>query len=229
MLLLGIDSSAKTASCGIMMDDKTIVDITLDNNKTHSEKLLEMIDTSLKLTNHNISDIDAFCVCKGPGSFTGLRIGLTTIKGLCHALNKPCYMCSTLDALYENVKNDYNEDFLIVPIMDARRNEVYAACFLNGEKIVDDTAIKIADLFDVISKIKFDKILFTGDGVSPNKELIENEYKDRVYFAKGNDSYARGTAVIKASIKNESVCYNNILPNYLRKSQAERVKTEGKQ
>ena len=158
MIILGIDSSMKTASCGIVKDGKVIVDYTLNHKRTHSEKLLEMIDMALKIAQLDITDIDAFAVTKGPGSFTGLRIGLSTIKGLCHSLNKPCYLVSTLDSLYENVNNTYSKDIIYAPIMDARRNEVYCAAFKNGEKIIEDDALSINDFLNKISTFEFEKV-----------------------------------------------------------------------
>ena len=152
MIILGIDSSTKTASCGIVVDGKVIVDYTLNHHRTHSEKLLEMIDMALKIAKLDICDIDAFAVTKGPGSFTGLRIGLATVKGLCHSLNKPCYLVSTLDALYENVNNTYSPDIIYAPIMDARRNEVYCAAYKDGKKILEDSALNINDFIEFLQK-----------------------------------------------------------------------------
>lgn len=225
MIYLGIDSSAKTASVGIINDNKVIVDYTLNHKRTHSEKLLEMIDMSLKIAQLDITDIDAFCVTKGPGSFTGLRIGLATVKGLCHSLNKPCYLASTIDALYENVNNTYSEDIIYAPVMDARRNEVYCGAYKNGEKIIVDSALPITDFLNKLLAFDFKKIVFTGDGVLPNKEIILNTLSQRADFAPEHLSYGSGASVITAALNfGEKVDYNNILPEYLRLSQAERCK-----
>lgn len=229
MLILGIDTSAKTASCGIYKDGRMIVDYTLNHKRTHSEKLLEMIDMSLKIAQLDITEVDAFAVCKGPGSFTGLRIGLATVKGLCHALNKPCYLCSTLLSLYENVHTLYNQDIIFAPVMDARRSEVYGAAFLNDEQIIEDCALPITELIDRINVIdSYRKIVFTGDGVEPNKDIIKAKLSSRALFAPEHLIYGSGSSVINAALKeNFKVDYNNILPTYLRVSQAERLKTKG--
>lgn len=227
MIILGIDSSFKTASVGILEDDKVIVSYTLNHKRTHSEKLLEMIDMALKIAKLDISDIDAFCVTKGPGSFTGLRIGLATIKGLCHALNKPCYLVSTLDALYENVYAPYFDDIIYAPIMDARRGEVYCAAYKNNEKIIEDSALNINLFLDKLNKFECRKIVFTGDGVLPNKDIILDKLLDKCEFAPEHLLFGSGEAVIGAGLKyGKKVLYNDILPEYLRMSQAERLKNE---
>ena len=228
MLILGIDASAKTASVGIMDNERMIVNFTLNHKRTHSEKLLEMIDMALNIAKCDISDIDAFAVCKGPGSFTGLRIGLSTVKGLCHALNKPCFLTSTLSMLYENVKGAFDDGALYVPVMDARRNEVYTAIFKDGEKILPDSAMPIFELMEIIDKTDADgKVVFVGDGVSPNLDIIKDHFKDRVAFADECHNYGSGYSVITSALKeNEEVSYDKIQPSYLRVSQAERMKKE---
>ena len=225
MIILGIDSSTKTASVSICDNDKVIVDFTLNHKRTHSEKLLEMIDMALKTSQLDISDIDAFSVTKGPGSFTGLRIGLATIKGLCHALNKPCYLASTISALFESVNNEYSKNIIYAPIMDARRNEVYAGAFLNGERIIEDSALPVTEFIDKLNEFACEKIVFTGDGVYPNKEIIKEKLGDKASFAPEHLINGCGAGVVKAALKeNKKVTYENILPSYLRPSQAERMK-----
>ena len=225
MLVLGMDSSAKTASVGISDGEKLIVNFTLNHKRTHSEKLLEMVDMALKTAQLTIADIDAFAITKGPGSFTGLRIGLATVKGLCHALNKPCYTTSTLSMLYENVYKEYKDAF-IVPMMDARRSEVYTAVFDGEKRLTDDLAIPVAELFEIIDSHGKDRaVVFTGDGVLPNLEKIKEYFKERAVIAEESLIYGSGYAVIKAALKeNTPLKYDEVLPSYLRLSQAERMK-----
>ncbi len=225
MIILGIDSSTKTASVAICDNEKVIVDFTLNHKRTHSEKLLEMIDMALKTAQLEISDIDAFAVTKGPGSFTGLRIGLATIKGLCHALNKPCFITSTISALFESLNNEYSHNTIYAPIMDARRSEVYAGAFLNGERIIEDSALPISEFIDKLNEFDCEKIVFTGDGVYPNKEAITQKLGSKCFFAPEHLINGCGAGVIKSALKeNNKVNYTDILPSYLRPSQAERMK-----
>ncbi len=223
MLILGIDSSTKTASVGICDGDKVLASFTLNHKRTHSEKLLEMIDMALKVAQLDISDIDAFAVTRGPGSFTGLRIGLATVKGLCHALKKPCYSVSTLDALYENV-NQGADNILYAPLMDARRGEVYCCAYLNGKKVIEDSAISLQEFSEKIKELQFERVMFTGDGVYPNIEAIKGFEKSYV-IAPEHILYGSGPSVIKAALKyGTALDYQEVVPEYLRLSQAERVK-----
>ena len=223
MLILGIDSSTKTASVGICDGEKVLVSFTLNHKRTHSEKLLGMIDDSLKIAQLDISDIDAFAVTRGPGSFTGLRIGLATVKGLCHAMKKPCYSVSTLDALYENVYNG-EEDILYAPLMDARRGEVYCSAYLNGEKVIDDSAMALTDFLEKIKELSFKKVMFTGDGVYPNIDIIKGFDKSYL-IAPEHLLLGSGPSVIKAALKTGNPLeYQEVVPEYLRLSQAERLK-----
>ena len=223
MLILGIDSSTKTASVGICDGEKVLVSFTLNHKRTHSEKLLGMIDDSLKIAQLDISDIDAFAVTRGPGSFTGLRIGLATVKGLCHAMKKPCYSVSTLDALYENVYNG-EEDILYAPLMDARRGEVYCSAYLNGEKVIDDSAMALTDFLEKIKELSFKKVMFTGDGVYPNIDIIKGFDKSYL-IAPEHLLPGSGPSVIKAALKTGNPLeYQEVVPEYLRLSQAERLK-----
>lgn len=227
MITLGIDSATKTASVSIVKDDKVIASFTLNHKRTHSEKLLEMVDMALKVSQLDITDIDAFAVTKGPGSFTGLRIGLATIKGLCHALNKPCYPVSTIDALYENVSGLCSDNTIIAPIMDARRGEVYCGAYSDNKKIIEDSALNIEEFIKKLKTFSYEKIIFTGDGVEPNKEIIKNLLCDKCAFAPEHLINGSGEAVVFVALKSgEAVNYEKLCPEYLRVSQAERLKKE---
>ena len=225
MIILGIDSSTKTASVGICDGEKVLASFTLNHKRTHSEKLLEMIDMALKIAQLDIKDIDALAVTNGPGSFAGLRIGLATVKGLCHALNKPCYTVSTLDALYENV-SDGSEEVLYAPLMDARRGEVYCAAYLNGKKVIPDSAMPLSEFLEKIKEFNFDKVIFTGDGVYPNIEII-NSFNKKYLIAPEHIIFGSGPSVIRAALKyGKELDYRDVKAEYLRLSQAERVKGE---
>ncbi|MCH5202960.1 MAG: tRNA (adenosine(37)-N6)-threonylcarbamoyltransferase complex dimerization subunit type 1 TsaB, partial [Oscillospiraceae bacterium] len=133
MKILGIDSSAKTASVGIVEDNNVIDELLINKGLTHSETLVPMIDEILNRNNLTIDDIDAFAVNNGPGSFTGVRIGVAVVKGLAFQKNKPCYEVSTLDSIALNCKD---KEGLVVCVIDARRNQMYNALFLSDGKTV---------------------------------------------------------------------------------------------
>ncbi|MGN0253784.1 MAG: tRNA (adenosine(37)-N6)-threonylcarbamoyltransferase complex dimerization subunit type 1 TsaB, partial [Lachnospiraceae bacterium] len=132
MKILAIDSSGLVATVAVLEDDELIAEYTVNYKKTHSETLLPMLDEIKSMINLDLSEIDAIAVTKGPGSFTGLRIGSATVKGLAYALNVPIISVPTVDALSMNL---WGSDKLIVPVMDARREQVYTGIyeFAGGE------------------------------------------------------------------------------------------------
>ena len=126
MKILAIDSSSLTASVAIVEDDITIAEYTVNYKKTHSQTLLPMLDEIVKMTEQDLSTIDAIAVAAGPGSFTGLRIGSATVKGLAQALDRPVISVPTVDGLAGNL---YGTDKVVCPIMDARRNQTYTGLY----------------------------------------------------------------------------------------------------
>ena len=141
MKLLALESSGLVASAAIVEDDVLIAEYTTDFKKTHSQTLLPMVDEIVRMTETDLSTIDAIAVSAGPGSFTGLRIGAATAKGLCLALDKPLIAVPTLDALIYGVGPT---EKLVVPIMDARRNQVYTKL---------DSKSTAMDMHELISKL----------------------------------------------------------------------------
>lgn len=224
MLILSIDTSTVAASVAVM-DENKLHGIYYTNYKLkHSEKLLPLVEGLLKEINMSLSDMDAFCVTTGPGSFTGLRIGAATIKAYAYALNKPVIPVSTLEALSYSQPNF---DGIIVPILDAQRNQVYCAEFENKNnlpvRIAPDAAMALEELCeDLLKKYDGRKVMFLGDGVFRFKENIISLMGDRALFADSvtmlpNAAYAAKAAIM--SDKRESA-YSLEL-NYLRKAQAE--------
>ena len=134
MKILAFDSTAKVASVAVTEGEKTLAVYSIDNGLTQSELLLPMAEATLNSLRISFSDIDAYAVTVGPGSFTGVRIGVSLVKGLAFGKNKPCVDVSTLEALAENLKGS---DGIIVPVMDARRAQVYTALFISdGDAVV---------------------------------------------------------------------------------------------
>lgn len=226
MRILGIDSSSLVASVAIVTDDIMTAEYTINYKKTHSQTLLPMIDTISKMIELDLSTIDAIAVAAGPGSFTGLRIGSATAKGLGLALDKPLISVPTLEAMAYNL---YGTEGLICPIMDAKRNQVYTGIYEYFEnelrEIKKQTAINIQELIDDLNKIGR-KVTFVGDGIPVYKEMIENTLKIPFAFAPAHLNRQRGGAIaslgaiyLKKGLIDTAADHK---PDYLRVSQAER-------
>ena len=226
MKILSLDASANSASVCIYdaTDDKIIGDFYINTKLTHSQTLVPMIDALLNSAKLSFSDIDFFAVNTGPGSFTGIRIGVSVIKGMAMALSKPCVSVSTLHSMAYNFID--SEDVVVCACMDARRNQVYNALFSvnNGvvSRICDDRAISVEDLFSELSAI--DKtIVLVGDGA----ELCFRQKGDcDVTLSVASKRYQRASSVALTAVelinKNETLSAATLMPTYLRPSQAER-------
>lgn len=225
MIILGIDTSAKTASVGLVEDNNIIEDLFINEGLTHSETLVPMIDEILNKNNYSINDIDAFAVNNGPGSFTGIRIGVAVVKGLVLKSNKPCYEVSTLDSIAYNCKDKTG---IVVATMDARRNQVYNAIYKAEDnritKIVSDRSILIEDLYNEIKEYDCN-VYIVGDG----QINVQNYYKDNNLNKESfiypdyieNLQKGSNTALIAFDNLEESKTGESILPSYLKLSQAE--------
>ncbi len=220
MKILAVDSCSIVATCALMANDRIVAEFSLNDRKTHSVKLLPIIEQTLAFAETDIADIDYFAVTVGPGSFTGQRIGIATVKGLAHAAGKPCVAVSSLQALAHNLPLT---TFFVCPIMDARRQQVYTATFKDGCYIEHDRAISLDCL--LLEQESKDTI-FVGDGVASFKEIIANKMGRHAHFAPSHLLHLRGGSVAylaKKKIEENNICnYNSLLPVYLRLSQAER-------
>lgn len=229
MKILAVDSCSSAATCALVSDDKLTAEIVLNDKKTHSVKLLPQIEHMLEASETDISDIDYFAVTVGPGSFTGQRIGIATVKGLAHAVNKPCIGVSSLEALAYNLPLN---PFFVCPIMDARRQQVYTATFKNLEYITHDRAIALSDL---LTEQQGTDTVFIGDGVESFREIIIERMGAKAHFPPAHLLHLRGSSVAELAKKyineNKIYDYNSLQPSYLRLSQAEREyleRNEGK-
>lgn len=222
MKILAVDTSSTVATAAISDGDKLICECVLNNKLTHSQTIMPIIDDVFKRSELSPSDIDLFAVANGPGSFTGLRIGVTTIKGLAHAENKPVVGVNTLEALAYNLPFC---PYIIAPIMDARREQVYNAfyrvCEDGLKEITAPRAIALADCLDELKKYD-EKVVFLGDGVPVFKEKISAVLGDNALFAPQTANMQRASAVAEAAKRKESIHYSELVPVYLRVSQAER-------
>ena len=233
MKILAFDSSGLVASVAILEEEQLIAEYTLNYKKTHSQTLLPMLDEIVKMTELDLNEIDAIAVAAGPGSFTGLRIGSATVKGLGLALNKPIVSVPTLEGIAYNL---YGTDALICPMMDARRKQVYTGLYeFNGKKfqiIADQTACPVEEILDRCNEFGR-KVIFLGDGVPVYQYMIKDKIQVEYDFAPAHMNRQRAGALGMRAFdyireeKLESAAEH--APVYLRKSQAEReLEAKGK-
>lgn len=225
MRVLGIESSSLVASTAIVTDGVLTAEYTVNFKKTHSQTLLPMLDEIVKMVGMDLETIDAIAVSGGPGSFTGLRIGSATGKGLGLALKKPLISVPTVDAMAYNL---YGCACLVCPIMDARRNQVYTGIYdnRNGFSVLKEScAMDIADLIGELNCIG-ENVIFLGDGVPVYKKQIEEQMKTGVSFAPAHINRQRAGAVAALGCRyyeeGRLVSAAEHAPDYLRKPQAER-------
>ena len=224
MKVLSIDSSSKVATAAILEDNILLGEYVLNNKKEHSVILLPMIENLLKDCNLSIDDIDGYVVSKGPGSFTGLRIGMATIKGMSFGSNKPYISLSSLEGLAYNL---INFDGIICSVMDALRENVYAAVYKSNnnalEPLLNPTSMELSDLLDYLKKYT-EKVIFVGDGVIKHKEYILNNFTNPI-FPPDSFNIIKASTIAEIGINKlkQGLSDNpNSGPVYLKKPQAER-------
>lgn len=215
MNILAVDTSSIYASCAVLCENEIKSEVVINNGLVHSKSIMPMVETALCQAQLDISEIDVFAVCAGPGSFTGVRIGVCAIKGLATALNKPCVQINTLDCLAKNVLSQK----IVCPIMDARRGQVYCAAYLNGNKIFDYSACAIEEL---CSFLKDKEAIFVGDGINVNKDCILSIMGANATFAPPHLAYTRASAAAYLASTAKQVSAEELSAIYLRRPQAER-------
>lgn len=216
MLLLSVESSAVTASAALTQGDNVIRSEFINNGLTHSETLLPLIEKVMQ--GYSYADLDAIAVTAGPGSFTGVRIGVATVKGLAFPYNIPCISVSTLEAVAYNFKD---ENAVICAVMDARRMQFYNALFKaeNGviTRLCQDRAISFENLADEL--VNFSRVIVAGDGAKLFYEALNAENCE---LAAEDKIYQCGIGVAAAAQNKEKIPAAALMPVYLRPSQAER-------
>lgn len=242
MKVLAIESSGLTASVAVVEETRTVAEYTVDYKKTHSQTLLPMIDEVVRMTDLDLAEIDAIAVSGGPGSFTGLRIGSATAKGLGLALDKPLIHVPTVDGLAYQV---YGCGDIICPIMDARRNQVYTGIYTfsaragkkEGIREVDPVfqvlrmqmAIAVEDLIRRLNNYNR-PVVFLGDGVPVYREMLSAGLKVPYSFAPSYMNRQRAAVVGALGIRYfKAGKYETAMehqPEYLRQSQAERERAQ---
>ena len=223
MLILSVDSSATPASV-CLYDGRVIAEYYINTRLTHSQTLVAMIESVLKVTGHTPVDVGCCAVNNGPGSFTGVRIGVSAVKGMAYAADIPCIAASTLESMAYNF---LSSDAIICACMDARRMQVYNALFRvhDGcvERLCDDRAISVDKLLGELTGMG-ESIILAGDGA----ELVYNSIQENknICLAPANSRFQRASSVAMIADKrlSEGLTLNaaSLMPSYLRLSQAER-------
>lgn len=233
MYVLGIESATPVAGVAVVQRGRVLADRLINNRKTHSGHLLPMIKAVIDEAGIRPADIGGIAVSSGPGSFTGLRIGMTTAKTLAQVWKVPVVGVSTLDALAHPLTGLVN---LVCPVLNARKNEVYTAVY-DGAcgtliNLTGPRALKPVELASLLGQWQERAITFLGDGVGEYRECITELVGDRAYFAQGAVSLPRGSSVADLGgirlEKGEGTDPLSLLPDYVRLSEAE-VKWQQKQ
>lgn len=218
MRILALECSAGPASSAIMENGVIVASDFTNVKMTHSQTLLPMVKAMLDNAGFSMKDIDALAISNGPGSFTGIRIGISAVKGLAAPRKLPCYAVSTLRAIAENYKNF---EGIVCAVMDARCNQVYNALFKakNGKltRLSEDRALMIEELMHELSE-KCENIIIVGDGAA----LFEQFANEKIAVAEEENRYQTAVGVALASKEYEPLSSDKLMPFYLRLPQAER-------
>ena len=224
MKILVVDTTSEICGVGILEDNKLIIETALNNGLTHSENLILLIKDNLEKAKINLSEIDLLVCCTGPGSFTGIRIGIASIKAIAEVNNLKIAEVTSLESLAQNIKNISETK---VSLIDARNNQCYCGIFDNNINLKENY---IADDINVILErvSKYDNITFIGNGAELHKKLIISKIKNANFDNNNIQSpYACGIIGLKKFKEKKLKDADTLLPNYLRKSQAERLKNKG--
>ncbi len=245
MKILAIETSGQVAGCALYEDGSITAVCSVQNKKTHSQSLMPMMEEMKKRMDLDLSSIDAIALTAGPGSFTGLRIGAATAKGLGLALNKPILPVPTVDALAYNL---YGAQGVVCPLMDARRRQVYTGIYRFEKKSSDEgelcspyemhvlrpqCAVALEEITEALNALG-QEVIFSGDGVPVYGEMLREQMKVPYSFAPAHLSRQRAetTAALAASLYERDgekafVSADAFRPEYLRLSQAERERAAG--
>ena len=231
MKILALDSTAVVGTVALCEDQKLIAHYTLNTGNTHSQTLLPMIESALRSAEWEIDDLDLFAVSNGPGSFTGVRIGVSVIKGIAFGRGKPCAAVSTLEALAENTAGLTG---LICPVMDARRAQVYNALFERRDgvlhRLTPDRAISIDELAKELLRDHGEKpVLLVGDGVAVTRDALAAAgvtLGEVPALLLSQNASAVGRVALRMAKNGDTLTDDALRPVYLRQPQAERERLE---
>ena len=221
MRILVIDTSGPVCGIAVMEDEKVLCEYTAQNLNTHSANLMPMTEAALQAAGKTIGEMDAIAAVTGPGSFTGVRIGVATAKGLAHGAGIPCIPVDALEALGLSAGGF---DGVICPIQDARAGQVYGAAFRNGERLTADEPLKLEAFIEKILPFG-ERFLFLGDGAPVHREKILKLLGEKAFFAPAHLNYLRPSAAGVLAMKSETrTDYLNLQATYLRPPNAQKNK-----
>ena len=221
--IVAIDTSGPLASCAVMKDGALAHEIIMNQGLTHSETIMPALDDCMRAAGIDCRDADCFAAVAGPGSFTGVRIGICAAKGLAHAWGKPC---ASVDALEALAMNFYGFDGLACPILDARRGQVYCAAFdmRNGmpQRVLDDDAVEIGAFLEKLPADR--RLVFLGDGLRVHAKVIREKLGERAMIAPAHlrELRAGAVCVLAEAAREKWMPAQQLVPLYLRIPQAER-------
>ena len=226
MNILMIDTSGPACGVALSRDGKIVCELELTSGMTHSQRMMPMVDSALSLSGMTIGEIDLFGAVVGPGSFTGVRIGVSTVKALAHASGKPCGGVDALEALAANATGF---DGVVCPILDARAQQVYGAMFEAGfppVRRMEDEAMKLTEYLDRVEAMG-KRALFLGDGAAAFETLIRERMGEKAVFAPMQHAGLRAASALallayRAQAGEAMEDGFSLLPLYLRAPQAER-------
>lgn len=232
MLILALDSTAQVGSVALCEDETLIAEYTVNTGRTHSETLLPMVESILKIAGYTVDDVDLFVCTAGPGSFTGVRIGAATVKGIAFGKGKPCIGVSTLEAL---ALNGIAMDGILCPAMNARRQQVYNALFESDgsamTRLCEDRALAITELGEELKNRYPDcPVYLMGDGAKLVYDALAEDLggrlrllPERLLHQSGYNTAQAGLRLYREGVRATDA---ELVPVYLRPSQAERVRME---
>ena len=220
MILMCVDTSGPSAGLALVRDGELIYEATLVNKLTHSVNLMPMAEEALRSSGLEMKDIGLFAAVAGPGSFTGVRIGVAAVQGMAQGLNKLCLPVNALEALAFGLLCD---EHVVCPIRDARAGQVYGAAFRAGRRLMEDAVLKLPEYLEEIRPMG-GRFVFTGDGVPVSREKVMKALGERAVFAPPHLSLlkAGSAAMIAWDTRDQAVQPHELLPLYLRRPQAER-------
>lgn len=220
MKILAMDTSSVNATVAVCDENRILGEYTVSNERAHSQIIMPMLESLLNHCSLTIKDIDVFAVALGPGSFTGLRIGISAMKTLAQSLSKPIIGVSSLD---EVASSFFGTDKIVCPIFDARRNEVYNALYLNGNKFVSE---RVVDFDELLIELSQKQVIFAGDAIIKYRDKILSFNNPNWLIAPGSLSMQRASALASVALDRAlDSDFDNLYdlsPIYLRLPQAER-------